>query len=140
MSSRMVAVFGATGHTGRFVVQELQRRGFQPVAVARDGAKLAAFGGIETRLATIDDPASLDRAFAGVAAVINCAGPFLDTALPVAEAAIRAGASYIDVTDPNRPAAGTGSDTQATEPSTSASALTATTAQTTTTAGVTTTN
>lgn len=51
-----------------------------------------------------------------------------------------AGASYIDVTDPHRPAAGTGSDTQATEPSTSASALTATTADTTTTAGVTTTN
>jgi len=45
-----------------------------------------------------------------------------------------AGASYIDVTDPNRPAAGTGSDTQATEPSTTASALTATTAGTATTA------
>ncbi len=50
------------------------------------------------------------------------------------------GASYIDVTDPNRPAAGTGSDTHATQPATSASALTATTAQTTTTAAVTTTN
>ncbi len=33
-----------------------------------------------------------------------------------------AGASYIDVTDPDRPAAGTGSDTHATEPSTTASA------------------
>jgi cell division protein FtsQ len=51
-----------------------------------------------------------------------------------------AGASYIDVTDPNRPAAGTGSDTQAMQPSTTASALTATTAQTSTTPGVTTTN
>jgi cell division protein FtsQ len=51
-----------------------------------------------------------------------------------------AGASYIDVTDPNRPAAGTGSDTHSTEPSTTSSALTATTAQTTTTSGVTTTN
>jgi cell division protein FtsQ len=51
-----------------------------------------------------------------------------------------AGASYIDVTDPNRPAAGTGSDTETTEPSTSSSALTGTTAQTTTTAGVSTTN
>ncbi len=51
-----------------------------------------------------------------------------------------AGASYIDVTDPTRPAAGTGSDTQATEPLTTTSALTATTGQTTTTPGVTTTN
>ncbi len=51
-----------------------------------------------------------------------------------------AGASYIDVTDPNRPAAGTGSDTQATEPTTSVSSLTATAGQTTTTSGVSTTN
>ena len=94
---RAVAVFGATGHTGRFVVQELQRRGFRPVAVARDSAKLAAFGGIETRLATIDERASLDRAFAGVVAIINCAGPFLDTADAVAAAALRAGIHYLDV-------------------------------------------
>jgi cell division protein FtsQ len=40
-----------------------------------------------------------------------------------------AGASYIDVTDPNRPAAGVGSDTQATEPSASSGALAATTGQ-----------
>jgi short subunit dehydrogenase-like uncharacterized protein len=30
--------------------------------------------------------------------VINCAGPFLDTAAPVARAALRAGCHYIDVT------------------------------------------
>jgi hypothetical protein len=30
--------------------------------------------------------------------VINCAGPFLDTATPVIEAAIRSGAGYLDVT------------------------------------------
>jgi hypothetical protein len=30
--------------------------------------------------------------------VVNCAGPFLDTAVPVAAAAVRAGAHYLDVT------------------------------------------
>ncbi len=34
---------------------------------------------------------------AGAAAVINCAGPFLDTATPVIEAALRAGIHYLDV-------------------------------------------
>jgi hypothetical protein len=99
---RHVAVFGATGHTGRFVVTELLGRGFAPVAIARDSAKLAATGfadrGVATRTASIDDPASLDRAFLGVAAVINCAGPFLDTADAVAAAALRAGIHYLDVT------------------------------------------
>jgi short subunit dehydrogenase-like uncharacterized protein len=37
---RVVAVFGATGHTGRFVVAELSQRGMTPVAVARDAEAL----------------------------------------------------------------------------------------------------
>jgi Saccharopine dehydrogenase NADP binding domain len=95
-------VYGATGHTGRLVVSELERRGLVPVAVGRDEAKLAVavFGrrGVETRSASIDDPGSLDRAFADVAAVVNCAGPFLDTAEAVAAAALRQGIHYLDVT------------------------------------------
>src|SRR5690606_17984251 len=39
--ARAVVVFGATGHTGRFVVAELVRRGMVPIAVARDREKLA---------------------------------------------------------------------------------------------------
>jgi short subunit dehydrogenase-like uncharacterized protein len=97
-----VAVYGATGHTGRFVVAELLQRGFAPVAVARDDGKLAGSGfreqGIVTRAASIDEPAALDYAFAGAAAVINCAGPFLDTAEAVAAAALRARIHYLDIT------------------------------------------
>ena len=93
---RPVAVYGAGGHTARFVLAELQRRGMPAIAVGRSGATLPA--GVPARVAAIDDAPALDAAFAGCAVVINCAGPFLDTALPVAEAAIRAGASYIDVT------------------------------------------
>jgi saccharopine dehydrogenase-like NADP-dependent oxidoreductase len=87
-----VLVYGAYGHTGRFVVAELRERGFEPVLSGRDAARLP--GG---RPAPVDDPAALDRAFEGVAAVINCAGPFAATARPVAEAAIRAGVPYVDV-------------------------------------------
>src|SRR5215831_14299734 len=101
MATRSVAVYGATGHTGRFVVAELTRRRLVPVAVGRDKAKLAVAGfsaDVETRVAPIDDPELLDRALAGVAAVINCAGPFLDTAEPVAAAALRRRIHYLDVT------------------------------------------
>ena len=91
-----VAVYGAGGHTGRFVVQELVRRGLPVVAVGRGSVHAAA--GIATRVAAIDDPAALARAFAGCAVVINCAGPFLDTAAPLVEAALRAGCAYLDVT------------------------------------------
>ncbi|WP_329276329.1 saccharopine dehydrogenase family protein [Streptomyces sp. NBC_00691] len=96
-----VAVFGAYGHTGRFVVAELLARGYVPVAIGRDAAKLRALAGsrpeLDTRPASVDDPASLDRALAGTAAVINCAGPFAVTGAPVIEAALRAGIPYVDV-------------------------------------------
>ena len=94
--ARPVAVYGAGGHTARFVLAELRRRGLPAVAVGRRAASLPA--GVPGRVATIDDPRSLDAAFGGCAVVINCAGPYLDTAQPVIEAALRAGAHYIDVT------------------------------------------
>lgn len=98
--TQVVAVFGAYGHTARFVTAELLARGFTPVLSGRDEAKLTAVApsGVETRVATVDDPASLDRAIDGAAAVINCAGPFGDTAPPVIEAALRAGVHYLDIT------------------------------------------
>ncbi|MFH8468536.1 saccharopine dehydrogenase family protein [Streptomyces sp. NPDC017991] len=96
-----VAVFGAYGHTGRFVVAELLERGFVPVLSGRDADKLRALAGarpgLDVRPAAVDDPAALDRALAGAAAVINCAGPFTTTAAPVIEAALRAGIPYVDV-------------------------------------------
>ncbi|MER7052509.1 saccharopine dehydrogenase NADP-binding domain-containing protein [Streptomyces sp. NPDC000351] len=99
-SGRTVAVFGAYGHTGRFVVAELGQRGYLPVLSGRDAEKLKALAyetGLDARPASVDDPASLDRALAGTAAVINCAGPFAVTASPVIEAALRAGIPYLDV-------------------------------------------
>jgi saccharopine dehydrogenase-like NADP-dependent oxidoreductase len=96
-----VVVYGATGHTGRFVVGELLERGFAPVVSGRDAARLEALAGergeVAVRPATVDDPDSLDRALAGAAAVINCAGPFAVTGGPVVEAALRAGIPYVDV-------------------------------------------
>ena len=91
-----VAVYGAGGHTGRFVLAELRRRGIPALAVGRAAAALPA--GVPVRVAAVDDAPALDAAFAGCAVVINCAGPFLDTAGPVIAAALRVGASYLDVT------------------------------------------
>jgi hypothetical protein len=98
--TRPIAVYGATGHTGQFVVRELRRRGLPTVAIGRSAARLdeSISPAVPRRVALLDDPASLDEAFAGSAVVINCAGPFLDTAAPVAQAALRAGCHYIDVT------------------------------------------
>ncbi|MEU9003330.1 saccharopine dehydrogenase NADP-binding domain-containing protein [Streptomyces sp. NPDC048551] len=97
----VVVVYGATGHTGRFVLAELRRRGLAAIASGRDAARLEALAAewpeVAVRPAAVDDPAALDRALAGAAAVINCAGPFAVTAGPLVGAALRAGIPYLDV-------------------------------------------
>ncbi|MER7282814.1 NAD(P)H-binding protein [Dactylosporangium sp. NPDC000244] len=92
-----VTVYGASGHTGRFVTAHLLARGLVPVLAGRDPSRLPVAPGLDVRPAAVDDPAALDRALAGSAAVINCAGPFAATAGPVIEAALRAGIPYVDV-------------------------------------------
>ena len=100
-SNQAVAVYGAYGHTGRFVVSELQRRGWTPILSGRDPVKLSAFAagypGLEVWPASVDEPAALDRALEGAVAVINSAGPFASTSAPVIEAALRARIPYLDV-------------------------------------------
>lgn len=100
-SAGAVVVYGATGHTGRFVVAELLARGLAPVLSGRDSGRLeelaARSGGLPVRPATVADAGSLDRALAGVGAVVNCAGPFAVTGPPLVEAALQAGIAYLDV-------------------------------------------
>lgn len=97
----MVAVVGAYGHTAAFVLAEMRRRGWTPLLVGRDSGKLHAAArthpGAPVRVASVSDPGCLDRALSGAAAVINCAGPFADTAPAVVDAALRAGVHYLDV-------------------------------------------
>ena len=93
-----VVVLGAGGHTGRFVIDALRREGVTAIPATRSGQFVATDGTKEDgRTLDFSRPDKLDRTLQGVSAVINCAGPFFDTALPAAEAAIRAGIPYLDV-------------------------------------------
>ncbi|GAA4942297.1 saccharopine dehydrogenase NADP-binding domain-containing protein [Actinoplanes utahensis] len=93
MTQKIVAVFGAYGHTGRFVVAELLARGFDPLLIGRDEARLREFADLRYRVAAADGALDL----AGAHAVVNAAGPFAATAAPVIEAALRAKIPYVDV-------------------------------------------
>ncbi|AQZ65318.1 INTEGRAL MEMBRANE PROTEIN (Rhomboid family) [[Actinomadura] parvosata subsp. kistnae] len=100
MSPPHIAVYGATGHTGRLVAADLHDRGMQVVLAGRDGNRLKTLseelGGARVHQAAIDEPAAL-RDLAGSADVlIHCAGPFTDTGAALATAAAEAGCHYVD--------------------------------------------
>ena len=98
-----IAVYGATGYTGRLVAMELRDRGFDAVLCGRNGAKLRALAeeiGVEwpVRVAAVDDGPALRKALTGADVVISCAGPFTFYGAPVIEAALDVGAHYVDTT------------------------------------------
>ena len=101
MQENRVLVYGAYGHTGKFVVAELCRQGFAPILSGRDSEKLSILGqqypGLITVVADTKQPSSLDAAFMQADMVINCAGPYLDTAEPIIQSVLRFGKHYIDL-------------------------------------------
>jgi short subunit dehydrogenase-like uncharacterized protein len=98
-----IAVYGATGYTGRLVAAELRRRGAEAVLAGRSRAKLEILaedlgGEIAIQDASLDDPRALRELLEPCAAVIACAGPFRLHGEPVLAAAVEARAHYLDTT------------------------------------------
>jgi short subunit dehydrogenase-like uncharacterized protein len=101
MAGRIV-VFGATGYTGRLVSEALVARGQRPALAARDAGRLRALaaelGGLETAVADVSRPDSV-RALVGPGDVlVSTVGPFARWGGPAIDAAIGAGAHYLDST------------------------------------------
>ena len=97
-----IAVYGATGYTGRLVAAELAEIGAQFVISGRSREKLDELGSelegdFEAREATLDDD-ELGAALGDCAAVIDCAGPFVKYGEPVLRAAVESGTHYVDTT------------------------------------------
>jgi short subunit dehydrogenase-like uncharacterized protein len=100
MASRLL-VYGATGFVGEHVARAAAASGVPPLVAGRDAARLgriAAALGVESRAFSLANARAIDDALKGVAVVLNCAGPFKYTAVPLARACLRAGAHYLDIT------------------------------------------
>lgn len=91
-----LVVYGATGATGRRIIQLASAAGIPVVAAGRNAEALAGLG-VDYRMASLASN-ELDAAFAGASVVVSCAGPYTHFGPPVLDSAIRAGASYVDCT------------------------------------------
>jgi short subunit dehydrogenase-like uncharacterized protein len=96
-----IAVYGATGYTGRLVVAELAEAGADFVVSGRNPEKLEALRsglGLEAPAVTarLDDRGSLRNLLADCATVINCAGPFVLVGEPVLRTAVETQTHYLD--------------------------------------------
>ncbi len=94
-------LYGANGYTGELIARRARAQGERPVLAGRNAGAVGALAaelGFEHRAFALDDPAVVARGLEGIKAVLHCAGPFSRTAAPMAEACLRAGAHYLDIT------------------------------------------
>lgn len=101
MAGRIV-LFGATGYTGELTARALADRGAQPVLAGRSRDKLERLatdlGGLETATADVADPPSVRALVEAGDVLVTTVGPFGRFGEAAVEAAIGAGAAYIDST------------------------------------------
>ena len=98
-----IVLFGATGYTGRLTADALVRRGLRPVLAGRNAASLDELaaelgGGCETAVADVGRPESIRALLSRGDVLVTTVGPFARFGAPAVEAAIDAGATYIDST------------------------------------------
>ena len=97
----MLLIYGANGYTGELIVEESITRGIRPVIAGRRAESLATLAAkytLDTRVASLDDPAALASLLSGVRVVLHCAGPFFRTSKPMLRACLAAGVHYLDIT------------------------------------------
>src|SRR5688500_10962714 len=101
MSARIV-LFGATGYTGARTAEAMATAGAARVRAGRARAGRAAragrLGGLETARADVTDPASVRALLEPGDVLVTTVGPFLQLGQAAVDAAVDAGAIYLDST------------------------------------------
>ncbi|MFJ4395863.1 NAD(P)-dependent oxidoreductase [Pseudomonas sp. NPDC089396] len=68
-----IAIIGATGRAGSQLLEEALRRGHSVLAIARDPSRLQGRAGVTVQALDVKDSAALQKALAGVDAVLSAA-------------------------------------------------------------------
>lgn len=90
-SKKIIAVTGATGNIGKFVVEGLIKRGFSPRIIVRKRETNAAWdaAGVEQKIADLSDADSLTAAFQGADRVFSIS-PLVENLVALGKATVEA--------------------------------------------------
>ncbi len=93
-------LYGSYGYTGNLIAEYAVAQGLRPLLAGRDETRLRAQAerlSLDFRAFTLSDSAALDDALRSTGLVVHCAGPFVLTFKQMAEACLRTGAHYVDI-------------------------------------------
>lgn len=93
-------IYGSYGYTGALIARRAVDEGLSPVLAGRNAKRIeeqALELGCEHRVLSLEHPEVLERTLEDVSVVLNCAGPFSNTAEPLYSACLHAGTDYLDI-------------------------------------------
>ncbi len=93
-------LYGSYGYTGSLIADLAVRSGLKPILAGRDPVRLrrqAEALNLEYRAFPLSDTQALDDTLRQVEVVLHCAGPFVHTFRRMAEACLRTGRHYLDI-------------------------------------------
>lgn len=94
-------IYGANGYTGSLVAHAAVAQGRQPILAGRNAEVVATVArelGLSHRIFPLDHPKAVEEGIRDVPVVLHCAGPFAHTSKPMADACLRSGTHYLDIT------------------------------------------
>lgn len=94
-------IYGAYGFTGAWIAREAVRSGLRPILAGRHAPRLDQLAdelGTERRVFDLSQPPVIQDALKDCRLVLNCAGPFSQTADAMVSACLETGTAYLDIT------------------------------------------
>lgn len=94
-------IYGASGYTGKLIVERAAKQGLKPTLAGRTESKiqpLAKEFGLDYVVFGLDNIDEVATHLKSFPLVLNCAGPFSRTAKPMIKACLQAGTHYLDIT------------------------------------------
>lgn len=100
MKQNQFLLYGAYGYTGELIARFASQYNLEPILAGRRKEPLIALSAklkLPYKVIDINDSATLEAALRQVKVVIHCAGPFDNTAKPMAVACMNTGTHYLDI-------------------------------------------
>lgn len=98
---KTLLIYGATGYTGRMIAEQAKTMGLNFVIAGRNREKLDELASnlqVSSLTFGLGDEDTIVHNLEGISVVLNCAGPFAQTAEPLMKACIKRGIHYLDIT------------------------------------------
>lgn len=96
---KKLMIYGATGYMGRMAAEQAAAQGLDIIVAGRNQDRLRALAAqLNVPYRVFMSDALTPETLNGVAVLLNCAGPFAQTASALMQACINAGVDYLDIT------------------------------------------